>query len=218
MIKLENISFRYDNSKEDILKDVSFTLETTSILAVVGPSGGGKSTLLRVISGLEEPYSGRLFIDEKKVFDKGTLVSIEKRGVGMLFQDYALFPHMTVEKNIEYGLVNMKKAEKKEKVKDMLKLVDLEEYRKRYPHQLSGGQQQRVALARALAPNPKILLLDEPFSNLDSQLLEKVRSDLLKIIKKTGITTIMVTHNPEDAAAMANKTIIIDKKVSIKEE
>lgn len=213
MIKLENISFRYDNSKEDILKDVSFTLETSKILAIVGPSGGGKSTLLRVISGLEDPYSGSISIDGKKVFDRHTLVSIESRGVGMLFQDYALFPHMTVQKNIEYGLEKMKKSEKKEKVKEMLKLVELEEYANRYPHQLSGGQQQRVALARSLAPSPKILLLDEPFSNLDSQLLEKVRKDLLKIIEKTGITTIMVTHNPEDAKVMASKIIVINRGI-----
>lgn len=213
MIKLENISFKYDNSKKDILKDVSFTLEKSKVLAIVGPSGGGKSTLLRVISGLENPYKGSIAIDNKKVFDGCSLLSIENRGVGMLFQDYALFPHMTVERNIEYGISNMTKAEKKERVKEMLKLVELEDYSKRYPHQLSGGQQQRIALARALAPSPKILLLDEPFSNLDSQLLEKVRGDLLKIIKKTGITTIMVTHNPEDAQAMANQTIVIDGKI-----
>jgi len=191
MLSLNQISFKYKNNNELILDDVSLELNEGEILAIVGPSGGGKSTLLRVLSGLEHPMKGEVVINNKDV----TYEKPEKRAIGMLFQDYALFPHMTVEKNIAYGL----KGSQKDRVNEMLQLVDLEGYNKRYPHELSGGQQQRVALARAIAPSPHILLLDEPFSNLDTELLTKIRDELFGIIKSMNITTIMVTHNEEDA-------------------
>lgn len=191
MLNLNQISFKYENNEDLILDDVSLELNEGEILAIVGPSGGGKSTLLRVLSGLEHPMKGEIVINNKEV----TYEKPEKRAIGMLFQDYALFPHMTVEKNIAYGL----NGAKKDRVNEMLKLVDLEGYNKRYPHELSGGQQQRVALARAIAPSPHILLLDEPFSNLDTELLTKIRDELFGIIKSMNITTIMVTHNEEDA-------------------
>lgn len=215
MIKLNQVSFKYKNSKIPTLKDISFELAEGEVMAVVGPSGGGKSTLLRVISGLEDPFKGKIIIEGNEVFSDTKNVRPEKRGVGMVFQDYALFPHMTVEKNIAFGIEHLSKKERKIRVKEMLELVELKGYEKRYPHEISGGQQQRIALARALAPNPKILLLDEPFSNLDTELLKKVRDDLFKIINTTNTTTIMVTHNPEDAKALANKTLrIVDGKIS----
>lgn len=206
MIQLNNISFRYKRGKEDTLKNVGFNLEEGKVLAVIGPSGGGKSTLLRVISGLELPHQGQILIDKKDM----TGVKPEHRTVGMLFQDYALFPHMTVEKNIAFGLTK-KNKNKTNRVIEMLELIDMKGYEKRYPHELSGGQQQRIALARALAASPSILLLDEPFSNLDTELLTSIRSSLFKIIKKLGITTIMVTHNVEDAELFADQTVRIEK-------
>lgn len=192
MLSVRNLFFKYPNNKEMILKDVSTEVAKGEILAIVGPSGGGKSTLLRLISGLETPLKGCIEIENKDV----THVNPEKRAIGMLFQDYALFPHMTVEKNIAYGL---KGKNKYKRVKAMLELVNMAGYEKRYPHELSGGQQQRIALARTLAPEPKILLLDEPFSNLDSDLQSKIRQEIFEIVKKMNITTLMVTHNKEDA-------------------
>jgi len=214
MLKLSDISFKYDGNDTDILKGVSFDLEQGKVLAVVGPSGGGKSTLLRVIAGLEKPYAGHIDVSGQVHVDDRTFVKPEKRAIGMVFQDYALFPHMTVQKNIEYGITHKSKREKSEIVEEMLKLVDLPGYGKRYPHELSGGQQQRIALARALAPKPSLLLLDEPFSNLDTQLLEQVRNDLFEIIKKADITSIMVTHNPKDAEERADVIMEIRQGVS----
>ncbi|WP_304943630.1 ABC transporter ATP-binding protein [Vallitalea guaymasensis] len=214
MIECKDISFKYSNAIEPTLNKLSFSLHNGGVLAVVGPSGGGKSTLLRVIAGLETPYEGTLSINNKVVFNVNNNVKPEKRGIGMLFQDYALFPHMTVKKNIEYGIDHLPKKERKQRLDEVLELVALGGYEKRYPHELSGGQQQRIALARALAPKPKLLLLDEPFSNLDTHLLKKVRDDLFNIIRKTNITTIMVTHNPEDAKAEADKIIsIVDGRI-----
>lgn len=209
MIELKNITFQYKNSQLPNLSNVSFSLSEGEVLAIVGPSGGGKSTLLRVISGLESPSSGEIIIGGSAVMNHSTHVSPEKRGVGMLFQDYALFPHMNVEKNILFGIHHLPPRVRKIRVKEMMALVDMEGYEKRYPHELSGGQQQRIALARAMAPEPKVLLLDEPFSNLDSHLLGAVREELFSIIRQLGMTTIMVTHNLEDAEKEADSTIRI---------
>lgn len=203
MLKIKDLFFKYDNSKEIIIDHLNFSLEHGKVLAIVGPSGGGKSTLLRLISGLEVPQAGSIQLHEKDI----TYMRPEKRGVGMLFQDYALFPHMTVEKNIIFGLDKHTRKEKQVILKEMLDLVDLKGYQKRYPHELSGGQQQRVALARALAPKPHILLLDEPFSNLDTELVNDIRKKMFDIIHSFGITTIMVTHNIEDANLYAHQTL-----------
>lgn len=208
MLRIDDISFKYSGSASLILDNVSTSVEEGKILAIVGPSGGGKSTLLRVISGLEHPEKGDISIDNERMTD----IRPEKRNIGMLFQDYALFPHLTVEKNIAYGLVG-KGKEKSSRVKDMLKLVDMSGYEKRYPYELSGGQQQRIALARALAPEPKILLLDEPFSNLDTELLCSIRESLFKIVRQLNMTTVIVTHNKMDAS-FADQTIrIVEGKI-----
>lgn len=214
MIELKAISFQYDNASSETLRDVNLTLKEGQVLAVVGPSGGGKSTLLRVIAGLERPKKGEIFLENQMIAGKKTFINPEKRGIGMVFQDYALFPHMTVRKNIEFGISDQPASKRRQRVEEVLKLVNLEGYEKRYPYELSGGQQQRIALARAIAPNPKILLLDEPFSNLDSHLLEKVRDELFGIIRDIGTTTIMVTHNPEDARKQADRIIRIAEGVA----
>ncbi|HBV87105.1 MAG TPA: ABC transporter, partial [Desulfosporosinus sp.] len=151
----------------------------------------------------------------KILFNEHEFVLPEKRGIGMVFQDYALFPHMTVEENIRFGLTNLSKQEKTERIREMLELVHLEDYAKRYPYELSGGQQQRVAIARAVAPKPSILLLDEPFSNLDAHLRQSIREELNGILKDTGMTSIFVTHDREDAKSIADQVVILDKGETI---
>lgn len=216
MLKIDNLHFKYKNSKEDNIKDFNIEINKGEIVSILGQSGSGKSTVLRIIAGLESGYKGRITINENVVYDENTFVDSEKRGVGMVFQDYALFPHMSVAKNIMFGLKKMEKKKKEQRVIEMLKLVNLEEYKDKYPYELSGGQQQRVAIARALAPRPSILLLDEPFSNLDAHLQVKIRTELKEIIQKANITSIFVTHDKEDAKALADKVVVLDKGEIIK--
>lgn len=198
MISLQNIDFKYDNSNELVLNNLSLDVEKGKILAIIGASGCGKSTILRIIAGLEKPQSGNVFINGKDVSNTPT----ENRNVGFMFQEYALFPHMTVYQNILFGL-------KKDngRVKEIATIVGIEELLERYPHELSGGQRQRVALARSVAYEPSVLLLDEPFSNLDTDLKDHIRIDLLKILKKLEITTILVTHDKEDAEVLADEVV-----------
>ncbi|WP_105618841.1 ABC transporter ATP-binding protein [Vallitalea okinawensis] len=209
-VQVNNLTFKYANADEDTVKGVSFDLEKGKIASLLGPSGCGKSTLLRLISGLEEPKRGSIVINNETVVDERTYIPPEKRNVGMVFQDYALFPHMTVGQNIVFGLDGGGRKDRQRRLKEVLSLVHLEGYERRYPYELSGGQQQRVAIARALAPEPNLLLLDEPFSNLDTELKEKIRMDLLSIIKSVGITSILVTHDIEDAKALADKVITLN--------
>lgn len=208
-IEIKGLDFKYKNSSEKTIKDFSINIEKGEIISIFGESGSGKSTVLRIISGLEGPSSGRIKIDNRIIVDDNTFILPEKRGVGMIFQDYALFPHMTVSQNVKFGLKNMNKKEKNERLEEVLELVNLENYKDRYPHELSGGQQQRVAIARALAPNPSLLLLDEPFSNLDTDLQSKIRGELKKIIKHTGLTAIFVTHDRDDSKAIADRVVIL---------
>lgn len=207
-LEIKNVSFSY-NKNEKILNDIDITIEKGEILAVLGESGSGKSTLLRIISGFEVALGGALKIEGEKIFEGLHFIPVEKRGIGFVFQDYALFPHMTVSENIRFGLGKMKKAQQIERVEELLNLVELKGYENKYPHQLSGGQQQRVALARALAPNPKLILFDEPFSNLDANLQGKIRTELKEILKKTGATALFVSHNKEDALHIADKAIVL---------
>lgn len=208
-VKIDDLNFRYSNSREDVLKDFSLSIGRGEIVAVVGRSGSGKSTLLRILSGFELPYKGKLEIDERILVSEDIYVPVEKRRVGMVFQDYALFPHLTVEENIRYGIEKMSKKEQKKRVEEVLGLVDMGEYSKRYPHELSGGQQQRIGLARALAPRPEFILLDEPFSNLDTSLRHRIRDELKEIIKSTGTTALFVTHDKEDALSVADKVVVL---------
>ncbi|MCY6353822.1 ABC transporter ATP-binding protein [Clostridium sp. ZS2-4] len=210
-IQIKNLNFKYKNSLENVIKDFNLNIKKGDIVCILGKSGCGKSTILRLIAGLEEPLSGNISIEDKIVVDEKNFIYPENRGIGMVFQDYALFPHMTVEENIKFGLKKMISEQKKKRVKEVLELINLQEYEKRYPYELSGGQQQRVALARAIAPKPSLLLLDEPFSNLDAHLQSKIRQELKDIIKETGITSIFVTHDKEDAETIADKIVVLNQ-------
>lgn len=210
-IVIENLRFRYKNALVDTIRDFSLTINQGEVICILGESGGGKSTVLRLIAGLEVPSRGRMTVNDTPIIDEGVFVLPEKRGIGMVFQDYALFPHMTVAENIRFGLKKLSKKEKDLRINQMLDLVSLADYRDRYPYELSGGQQQRVAIARALAPKPSLLLLDEPFSNLDAHLRSKIREELKDILRQTGITSIFVTHDQEDARNMADKVVILQE-------
>lgn len=209
LVKINNLCFKYKNSKKSNIRNFSLEVQKGEIVSILGESGSGKSTILRLIAGLEIPEDGQIIIDNNYVVSEEIFILPEKRGIGMVFQDYALFPHMTVAENIMFGLKKVSKSEKDKRVKRMLDLVNLEGYERRYPHELSGGQQQRVAIARAVAPSPSVLLLDEPFSNLDAHLREKIRRELKEIINKMGITSIFVTHDKEDAKSLADKVVIL---------
>ncbi len=210
------LSFKYKNSKSLTINNFSFSINKGDIVAILGESGSGKSTILRLICGLESPIRGSIKIDNTTIVDDNTFILPEKRGIGMVFQDYALFPHMTTAQNIRFGMKNMDNSEKDKRLKQVLDLVSLQQYENRYPYELSGGQQQRVALARALAPEPKLILLDEPFSNLDANLRLKIREQLKNIIKSTGTTSIFVTHDIEDARNIADKIIVLNEGVVVK--
>lgn len=209
IIQVEQISKTFQNASAPALHKVSFALELGHILAIVGESGSGKTTLTRLIAGLETLDEGEIRLNNTVISSVSFQQPIEKREIGMVFQEYALFPHLTVYKNISYGIPN--DAHEQKTVHEMLKLVGLEGYEQRYPHELSGGQQQRVALARSLAPKPKILILDEPFSNLDMILREKLRNDISAILKKTRTTAIFVTHDIKDALAMSDQLVVLQK-------
>ncbi len=201
-LEVKNLYFKYPNANEDTLQGLSFSLPHGSILGIQGASGSGKSTILRLIAGLEEPRKGKIIINNKVMCDEYTFIEPEKRNIGMVFQDYALFPHLTVEKNILFG-VDDKKTHK-EVLESMLEMVKITELSKRYPYELSGGQQQRVAIARTLARKPAVLLLDEPFSNLDADLQNNIRTELNEMIKKLKVTTIFVSHDTEDVTSISD--------------
>ncbi|AWX54497.1 ABC transporter ATP-binding protein [Brevibacillus brevis] len=205
--EVKNLTFGYASGNGSVIRDFSLQMEQGEVVGLLGNSGCGKSTLLRLIAGLESPKSGRIQIDGKVLVDQGQFVEPEQRGIGMIFQDYALFPHLTVEQNILFGLHRLSKAERLIRLKEMLALVQLEGYGKRYPHELSGGQQQRVAFARALAPRPAILLMDEPFSNLDAELKTKIRDDLKRMLRAAKMTSILVTHDKADAETICDRII-----------
>ncbi|WP_226671324.1 ABC transporter ATP-binding protein [Metabacillus litoralis] len=209
-VDIKNLTYKYKNTSEPTIKDFSLQMKKGDIFSILGESGSGKSTILRLIAGLEIPMSGSISMNNRTIFDERTYIPPEKREVGMVFQDYALFPHMTVANNIKYGLRKMNKKEKMEKMEEMLSLVNLSKYKDRYPYELSGGQQQRVALARALAPAPTLLVFDEPFSNLDTYLQIRIRDELREILKQTGITSIFVTHDQEDAKVLADEIIYLE--------
>ena len=209
--EMKQVSFSYSSKAgEKVLDQFSLTMEKGEIVGILGRSGSGKSTLLRIIAGLEEPDSGIIRIDDKTMVDAHTFVGPEKRGVGMVFQDYALFPFLTVAQNIAFGLHRVAKKEREQRLEYLLDLVELKSLRNRYPHELSGGQQQRVAVARALAPKPLILLMDEPFSNLDADLKAKIRQELRQMLKKSEVTCLFVSHDKADVEAICDRSIRID--------
>lgn len=203
-VEMKNIYKRYGDFLAS--DNVSFGIEKGKLVALLGPSGSGKTTLLRMIAGLENPNSGDIFIDGKRVND----IPASKRGIGFVFQNYALFRYMTVFDNVAFGLELQKMTKKqiKERVKELLELTGLSGMEKRYPNQLSGGQRQRVAFARALAPNPQVLLLDEPFAAIDAKVRTELRSWLKEMVEKLGITSIFVTHDQDEAVEVADEIII----------
>lgn len=209
-VKIKNLQYQYTRTSEMTIKDFSLDIKQGEIVSILGVSGSGKSTILRLLAGLEVPRSGSIVINDHVMVDNTHFTPPEKRGVGMVFQDYALFPHMTVANNIKYGLRKMSRKQKQERLDEMLSLINLSNLKNRYPYELSGGQQQRVALARALAPAPSLLIFDEPFSNLDTYLQIKIREELRVILKKTGITSIFVTHDQADAKALADRIVYIE--------
>ncbi|WP_333785358.1 ABC transporter ATP-binding protein [Thermocrinis sp.] len=192
------------------VKGISLKIYKGEFFSLLGPSGSGKSTILRLIAGLERPDEGTIRIEGKVVASKESWVPPEKRGVGLVFQNYALFPHMTVFENVAYGISYLPKQEVKRRVRELLEMVGLAHKEKHYPHQLSGGEQQRVALARALAVAPKVMLLDEPFSNLDADLRRDLRKQTKKILKELGTTTILVTHDQEEALSLSDRIGVIN--------
>ena len=206
-VELKNINKNFGDYKAS--DNVNFGVEKGKLIGLLGPSGSGKTTILRMIAGLETPDSGDIIIDGVRVND----LAASKRGIGFVFQNYVLFRYMTVYDNIAFGL-RVQKADKKkidERVRELIKLIGLEGLEKRYPSQLSGGQRQRVAFARALAPNPQLLLLDEPFAAIDAKVRKELRSWLREMIEKLGVTSIFVTHDQDEAIEVADEIIITNK-------
>ena len=208
-VKFENITKKFNETVA--VDNVSCIFEAGTLTTLLGTSGCGKTTSLRIIAGLERATSGKILVDNEDV----TILPATDRDVSMVFQSYALFPHMSVIENVSYGLkmINVNKEEYTEKALETLKLVNLDGYENRMPSELSGGQQQRVAVARAIVLKPKVLLFDEPLSNLDAKLRRQVREDIREIQQKLGVTTIYVTHDQEEALAISDKVIVMNKAV-----
>ncbi|HYD58518.1 MAG TPA: ABC transporter ATP-binding protein [Burkholderiales bacterium] len=207
LLKVDALSHAYGN--QPVVRELSFSLGRGRIGCLLGPSGCGKTTVLRCIAGFETAQSGRIALNGTVVSGPGTAVPPEKRRIGMVFQDYALFPHLRVRDNIAFGLQTVPRDARTARVAELAKLAGLEAVLEKYPHELSGGQQQRVALARALAPRPELLLLDEPFSNLDVELRERLSIEVREIIQASGATAVLVTHDQQEAFAMADEIGIL---------
>src|SRR5262244_4629928 len=199
---------------QQVLKGVSFSLRRGEVVALLGPSGSGKTTLLRAVAGLDDPDLGRIVLRDQVLFDSDSAAAVpaERRNLGLVFQSYALWPHRTVFDNVAYGLRlrRVPSSELRDRVLDVLKKVGLQEMVGRYPHQLSGGQQQRVALARAIVYNPRLLLLDEPLSNLDAKLREEARVWLREMIEKLQLSAVCVTHDQVEALAIADRVLLLE--------
>ena len=210
LLKVENLSCAYDDHL--IVEGVNFAVNRGEIACLLGPSGCGKTTVLRAVAGFSPLKAGVISMAGEPVSTEQHTCVPEQRQMGMVFQDYALFPHLTVMDNICFGLKGLTKAEKQQRAAEMLELVRLPDLSSRYPHELSGGQQQRVALARALAPKPKLLLMDEPFSNLDTDLRTQLSLEVRDILKAQGIAAIVVTHDQQEAFAIGDKVGILAEK------
>ena len=203
-LELEGITRIFDG--QTVVDGLSLSLAPGQVTCLLGPSGCGKSTTLRIAAGVDRQDSGRVLLDGRMISDKHHHMPPEKRSVGLMFQDFALFPHLTVAQNVAYGL---KGSGKEPAVKAMLERVGLLDYSDKYPHMLSGGEQQRVALARALAPKPSVMLMDEPFSGLDNRLRDGIRDETLSILKEEGTSVLLVTHEPEEAMRMADQIALM---------
>ena len=206
-VRFEDVTMQFEN--KTVLDRINFTLPSQSLISFLGPSGCGKSTTLYLISGLLNATSGKIFFDDKDV----TKLDPVKRRVGLVFQSYALYPHLTVLENIMFPLKmeKMPKAERRERAIEMAKLTQIQDQLDKYPRQLSGGQQQRVAISRAMAKSPSVLLMDEPLSNLDARLRIEMREEIRRIQQETGVTTVFVTHDQEEALSIADSVMVLDK-------
>ncbi len=209
LLSLDAVTLRYASSGTAAVDGLSLAVEPGEVVALLGPSGCGKTTTLRLVAGFERPASGTVTLDGRTLAAPGAFVPPEQRGVGMVFQDYALFPHLSVLDNVAFGLAALPRTQALSRARDMLKLFGLEGFESRLPHALSGGQQQRVALARALAPGPRVLLLDEPFSSLDTALRTSTRADLRRLLKSLGVTVLLVTHDQGEAMAFADRLAVM---------
>ncbi|NKC34450.1 ABC transporter ATP-binding protein [Roseomonas sp. BU-1] len=208
-MRFENVSHHYPE-RGQVLRDLHLEAGPGEILCLLGPSGCGKTTLLRLAAGLEPLQQGRITLDGQLIAEPGRETPPESRGIGFVFQDYALFPHLTVAENVAFGLRFVPRGQRKWRIMDALARVGLEAFAESWPHMLSGGQQQRVALARALAPRPALLLLDEAFASLDARLREQVRDDTLHVLQEAGIATLIVTHDAEEAMFMADRIALMN--------
>ncbi len=207
-VALEGLSKAFEGVHA--VRDLSLNIQEGEFFSLLGPSGCGKTTTLRLIAGLDQPDQGIVTISGEVVSGKGIWVAPERRGVGVVFQDYALFPHMDIYNNVAFGLRDLSRSAVKSKVMDMLEIVGLAGLASRYPHELSGGQRQRVALARSLAPSPRVILLDEPFSNLDADLRDELRDETKRILKEKGTTTILVTHDQQEAFSLSDRVGVLN--------
>ncbi len=207
MLVIKHLALAYE--QHQVLFDLSFSLDSGEIGCLLGPSGSGKSSLLRAIAGYEPIQGGAILLDGRLLSSAASQVPPEHRAVGMVFQDYALFPHLTVWQNIGFGLTHLAATERQQRIEQLLALIGLSELGQRYPHQLSGGQQQRVALARALAPKPRLLLLDEPFSGLDADLRAQLAADVQRVLQSEKISALFVTHDQQEAFALAERIGVV---------
>jgi iron(III) transport system ATP-binding protein len=211
VIRLERVSKHYGGGAIAATQAISLVVGKGEIVALLGPSGCGKTTTLRLIAGFEAPDSGSIEIGGRIVASERISVPPERRGVGMVFQDYALFPHLTARENVAFGLRSWNAERRRDRIEEALDMVGLSELEGRYPHELSGGQQQRVALARALAPSPQVVLLDEPFSNLDADMRAQMRQEVRRILHQAGTTAIFVTHDQEEAFMIADRVGVLNQ-------
>ena len=211
VIDLENVGKSYWPGPVQALSDITLDVREGEILTLLGPSGCGKTTTLRLIAGFEAPDEGTIRVRDSAVSGNGDWIPPEHRGVGMVFQDYALFPHLSVGENVMFGLHGRPKRQRRGRAKEVLELLDLSHHFDRYPHELSGGQQQRVALARAIAPEPVVVLMDEPFSNLDAHLRDSVRDEVIGSLRSAGITCILVSHDQRDALAVSDRVAVMNQ-------
>ncbi|GAB3030457.1 ABC transporter ATP-binding protein [Natronobiforma cellulositropha] len=208
VLELDGVTKHYGD--ECVVPDLSLSVHEGEFLTLLGPSGCGKTTTLRLIAGLERPTGGAIRLEGERVAGEGTFVPPERRGIGIVFQEFALFPHLTARENVAFGLNGWPKAERTARVEELLSLVGLEAQAESYPEELSGGQQQRIALARSLAPEPEILLLDEPFSNLDVDLRVEMREEVRRIVKEAGVTAVSVTHDQEEALSISDRVAVMN--------
>ena len=211
LLCLERVTKYYPSQELPAVDHLNLELEKGEILALLGPSGCGKTTTLRLIAGFERPDAGLVEIGGQVMANGRTFVAPEQRGVGVVFQEYTLFPHLTVEENILFGLRKLSAQSRAQRLREMLETVGLTAFTRRYPHELSGGQQQRVALARALAPRPAVLLLDEPFSNLDADLRAQMLHEVYTILRELGTTAVFVTHDHEEAFMVADRVGVLNR-------